>query len=194
LDKFKDGSDPHSHTNYRYLSDSEKNARLKELHHENRMAKRQMAHLEEKLRERIEEEGKQVDEETTLDLKQIMEEKNEQIEAQYPKDSFMYLFWKQQREALGKKNLKGMRWHPMMIRWCLYLRHHSNKAYEVLRDAGLFLPSQRTLRDYTYYTKSVTGFASCVDQQLLLASKVLTCQEWEKYVVVLIDEMHVRYV
>jgi hypothetical protein len=22
LDKFKDGSDPHSHTNYRYLSDS----------------------------------------------------------------------------------------------------------------------------------------------------------------------------
>ena len=29
--------------------------------------------------------------------------------------------------------------------WCLYFRHHSNKACEVLHDAGLFLPSQRTL-------------------------------------------------
>jgi hypothetical protein len=50
-----------------------------------------MAHLEEKLRGRIKE-GEQVDEEINLDLKQIMEEKNEQIDAQYPKDSFMYLF------------------------------------------------------------------------------------------------------
>ena len=44
------------------------------------------------------------------------------------------------------------------------------------------------------YTKSVTRFSSSVDEQLLLASKVLTCQEWEEYMVVLIDEMHIRYV
>ena len=121
-----------------------------------------------------------MDKETSLDLKQIMEE-NEQIETQYPRNSFMYQFWKQQREALGKKDLRGMRWHPMMIRWCLYLRHHSNKAYEVLRNAGLFLPSQRTLRDYTYYTKSATGFSSSVDEQLLLASKgaMFICQSWQ---------------
>ena len=62
------------------------------------------------------------------------------------------------------------------------------------RDAGLFLPSQRTLRDYTYCTKSATGFSSSVDEQLLLASKVMTCKEWEKYVVVLVDEMHIRYI
>ena len=37
------------------------------------------------------------------------------------------------------------------------------------------------------------GFSSSVDQQLLLASKVLTCNGWEKYVVVLVDEMH-RYI
>ena len=86
----------------------------------------------EKLRERIEVEGQQMDEETSSDLKQIMDENNNQIEAQYPKDSFMYLFWRQQREAVAKKDLRGMRWHPLMIRWCLYLRHHSNKAYEVL--------------------------------------------------------------
>ena len=145
--------------------------------------------MEEKLRERIEADGQHMDEETSLDLKQIMEE-NDQIEAQYPKDLFLYLFWRQQREALAK-DLRGMRWHPLMIQ-CLYLQHHSNKAYEVLREAGLFLPSQRTLRDYTYCTKFTTGFSSSVDQQLLLVSIVPTCKEWEKYVVVLIDEMHIR--
>ena len=190
----RDNTDPTTHTNYRYLTDSEKNSRLKELHRTNRLAQRKIAHLTEKLKEVIEIEGEQVDEATHSELKQIMEENNHHIETQYPKDSFMYLFWSQQKEALTKKNLKGMRWHPLVIRWCLYLRHHSNKAYEVLRDSGLFLPSQRTLRDYTYCTKSATGFSSNIDQQLLLASKVLTCEEWKKYVIVLIDEMHIRYV
>ena len=59
LGKCKDSSDPQSLTNYRYLSDSEKNARLNELHHENRIAKRRIAHLE----KRIEVEGEQLDEE-----------------------------------------------------------------------------------------------------------------------------------
>lgn len=181
-----------SHTNYRYLTDLEKNGRLKELHRNNRIAQRKIAHLKEKLTEKIEIEGEQVDDLTNTDLKEIMDENDSNIEALYSKDSFIYLFWRQQKEALTKKNLKGMRWHPLMIRWCLYLRHHSNKAYEVLREAGLFLPSQRTLRDYTYCTKSATGFSSEVDQQLLLASKVLTCKEWEKYVVVLTDEMYIR--
>ena len=63
----------------------------------------------------------------------------------------------------------------------------------MLRDAGLYLPSQRTLRDYTYCTKSATGFPSSVDQQLLTALNVLNCKEWENYVVVLVDEMHIRY-
>lgn len=192
LGKRRDGTHPRSHTNYRYLTDSEKSKRLKELHHNNRLAQRKLARHSEKLKEIIEIEGEQVDESTHTNLKQIMEENDHHMESDYPKDSFMYLFWKQQKDALAKHNLKGMRWHPLMIRWCLYLRHQSNKAYEALRDAGLFLPSQRTLRDYTYCTKTSTGFSSDVDQQLLLASKVLTCKEWEKYVVVLIDEMHIR--
>ena len=109
-------------TNYCYLSDSEKNAQLKELYHENRKAKCRIAHLEEKLREKIEVEGEQMDKKTTLDLKQVMEEDNDQIEAQYPEDSFMYLFWKQQRAALWKKDQRGMRWYPLMIR-CMVLIH-----------------------------------------------------------------------
>ena len=79
-----------------------------------------------------------------------------------------------------------------MIRWCLYLRHQSSKAYETLRDTGISLLSQRTLRDYTYSCKAATGFSSEVDQQLILASRVLVCEEWKKYVVLLADEMYIR--
>ena len=75
----------------------------------------------------------------------------------------------------------------------MYLRHQSNKAYDTLREGGIALPSQRTLRDYTYCCKAVTGFSKGVDEQLLLASKVLTCETWQKYVIILVDEMYIRY-
>ncbi|KAH3783282.1 hypothetical protein DPMN_161217 [Dreissena polymorpha] len=29
------------------------------------------------------------------------------------------------------RNSRGMRWHPMIIRWCLYLRQKSETAYDV---------------------------------------------------------------
>ena len=45
------------------------------------------------------------------------------IMQQYPKDSFPRIFWQQQMEAASRKNARTMRWHPLMIRWCLSLRH-----------------------------------------------------------------------
>ena len=54
------------------------------------------------------------------------------------------------------------------------------------------LPSQRTLRDYTYYTKAAPGLSDDVDKQLMEAAKIDTCAEFEKFVVLLMDEMHVK--
>ena len=86
-----------------------------------------------------------------------------------------------------------MRWDPLIIRWCLYLRHLSGTAYEMLRESGLItLPSQRTLRDYTYYTKANTGFTADVDGQLVKAANESSDADWEKHVVLLMDEMHIR--
>ena len=71
------------------------------------------------------------------------------------------LFWEQQLEVASKKDKRGLRWHPLMIRWCLYIRYRSSGAYEALRESGILaLPSQRTLRDYTHYTN---GFANLGD-------------------------------
>ena len=76
-----------------------------------------------------------------------------------PSESFPSTFWKQHKLAATKKNLQGMRWDQLMVRWCLYLRHLSSGAYELLRSSGvLSLPSQRMLRDYTYYTTANPGF------------------------------------
>ena len=64
---------------------------------------------------------------------------------------------------------------------------------ELLCDSGcVSLPSQRTLRDYTHYMNATVGFSDEVDTQLGNAAKIDSCEEHEKYVVMLIDEMYVK--
>ena len=77
-----------------------------------------------------------------------------------------------------------------MIRWCLYLRHVCGSGFEVLREAGVIkLPCQRTLRDNTYFTN---GFSDDVDKQLMESAMITKCEEREKYVAILMDEMHIK--
>ena len=80
-----------------------------------------------------------------------------------------------------------------MITFCLYLRYQSGKAYETLRDSGCIrLPSQQTLRYYSHAVKAEPGFSQEVDLELTVAAKVMMCKEWEKLVVILLDEMYIK--
>ena len=54
------------------------------------------------------------------------------------------------------------------------------------------LPSQRTLRDYTHFVDSVSGFTDDLDSQLVQDSKLTSLKEHEKYVGLIGDEMHVK--
>ena len=67
------------------------------------------------------------------------------MEKEFPDHScYQRLFWEQQKKY-EKQGKHGMRWHPMMIKLCLYLRQKSSKAYESLRDSGfVHLPSTKT--------------------------------------------------
>ena len=59
-----------------------------------------------------------------------------------------------------------MKWDPVMIKWCLYLRHLLSGAYETLRlSKAVVLPFQRTLCDYTHHTMASSGFSTDLDAQ-----------------------------
>ena len=49
------------------------------------------------------------------------------------------------------KRVTGVRWDPLFIRWCLNLSRVSPKAYEIMRESGISLPTRRTLSDYTHW-------------------------------------------
>jgi hypothetical protein len=43
-------------------------------------------------------------------------------------NSYQRLFWCKHFKSINVNSSKGMRWHPMILRWCLYLRQKSNTA------------------------------------------------------------------
>ena len=77
-----------------------------------------------KIAENTEVAGVSLDDETHQDMIQMM--KSSELSSFYenlPQDSFRQLFWDQQLKAASQKNARSMKWHPLMIRWCLSLRH-----------------------------------------------------------------------
>ena len=84
-----------------------------------------------------------------------------------------------------------MRWHPLFIKWCLYLRHLSRASYEMLSNSGCIkLPSQQTLRDYTHYITMTVGFSADVDKELVRIADL--GKEINKYVTLVVDEIYVK--
>ena len=51
-------------------------------------------------------------------------------------NSFQRLLWEQQRKYNNFKDKRGMRWHPMILRWCIYLKGKSSSTYDSLRNSG----------------------------------------------------------
>ena len=186
----KENSDPcksDSHVNYRYLSVQQKDERLKRLHSELKSSKRTVRNLEKKIKSMIEHESIPLDESTSADIKELM--KGHSFSDQ--DNSYKTLFWKEQMKAISMKNPKSMRWHPQIIKWCLYMHYRSSGAYETLRQSGILrLPSGRTLRDYRHFAPAVMGFSADYDKQLLDLSKKTSGDS--KHIAILIDEMYVK--
>ena len=154
----------------------------------------------------LESSGVALDEQTHDDFKNMITSSNGSV------------FLKVCLRILSSTSSGSMRWHPLMIWWCLYLWHRytdcmiismthacnhacihcniiirSSGAYEALRDSGCMkLPSQRTLRDCTHYVKASSGFSSEVDKMLIQVAKVDMCPEREKNIILRLDEMHIR--
>ena len=182
-----------SHVNYRYMRTPEKEQRLRELHSQHRNTSKQMQRLQHRLAVVIEEEGISIDENMHSDLRQIMEECANKVTSEHPVGSLARVFWEQQLKAALCSNERQMRWHLLIVKWCLYLRHQSSSGYETMCQSGLIsLPSQRTLRDYTHYTSTAIGFSDKVDQQLMDVADISFLSTYQRCVAVIMDEIHIR--
>lgn len=184
-------SSPKSHTNFRYLRTPERLKRFKTMKARAKAATRKVTSLE--VSKEMSLSGVHLDEELGSDITTIMDECNGYVEQNYPADSFERLFWEEQKKARQLKNCKQMRWHPMLIKWCLRMKLISSAAYTAFRSSGLLkLPSERTLRDYTHWMKAKPGFQAEVDQQLIEESKLAIIPDFQKYVCVVFDEVKIK--
>ena len=91
----------------------------------------------------------------------------------------MGLLWQQQYE-LSQKSPKGMRWHPLIIRWCLSIYQSSPAAYRHIAskcDNFLVLPHINTLKKYINFTDPMIGFNPDIIKQLIKDSKLEVLEE-----------------
>ena len=184
-------SSSHSHTNYRFCSTPEKMVRLTNLHHVVSLQKKELGRLKDRINQQIECEGVSIDEPVHKDLVNIMKNHSDKVLQKHGEDSFLGIFWSQQLKSATVSSSKGRRWHPLVVKWCLYLQHLSGKAYETIRNSGIInLPSSRTLRDYKHLEITKIGFSIEADRQLLDILKEK--DDLAKYGVVLFDEMYVK--
>ena len=89
----------------------------------------------------------------------------------------------------------GRRWHPHFVEFCLSI-YAKSSVYNNLRkseknpDGILFLPHERTLRDYKNHFKPSPGFAP--ENIDLLKSIVKDYMGTAKYIVLVFDEMKIK--
>ena len=183
-------TNPKSSHRYELLSRTEIEKRMKALQIELKRIKKQKELLNDKVMGLIQSKNIKLNPKDNEDLTAIiLDQRNIETKHMTP---FQRVFWNQQADAARRYSTKGMRWHPLMIRWCLFLRHQSQQAYETIRQSGISLPSQRTLRDFSHHIQAKPGFSSEVDSQLCQSAQIEKCEEWQKHVIVLLDEMHVK--
>ena len=55
----------------------------------------------------------------------------------------------------------------------------SPKAYDILRESGVQLPTRRTLNDYTHWISAKPGFQNNIDDHLASEAKVNQLKDWQ---------------
>ena len=143
----------------------------------------ELEHQLEEMKQEITKSALLVDHELSNDLTSILDDCSSGM------TPFMNLFWQQQKKLL-KSSATGMRYHPMIIRFCLSLAAKSPSCYEELRNSKvLVLPSQRRLRDYRNAIRPQRGFQDEVVK--VLQSETESYFDVQRYVVLLFDEMKI---
>ena len=171
------------------MTSVQKLKRLKSIKRKYNNTTKKLAYIRNKIKYLIKKDGITLDESTHDDLRNTLLEKNTAIKG----NAFQKIFWSQQLQASRLKNSKQMKWHPLLIKWALYLRHQSSKSYETLRESKcIHLPSQRTLRDYTHFIQNNVGFSNEHDEELIKSAQLESKEEFQRCIIITFDEMYVK--
>ena len=163
----------------------------REIIHEQKLECKQLKAELEKMRESIQKHSQPVNKELNSDLVTIFKNSH-----QKNVPDFMKLFWQEQQKYINSTSASSVRYHPMIIKFCLALHAKSASAYNELRydsknNTGvLVLPSERTLRDYKNYIRPKRGFNDQIVDDL--RKKTERFSEAERYVTILLDEMKIQ--
>ena len=114
-------TDTSNHTNNRFLNSPQKKEKLKMLKKRAGDAELKVKLLQKKITEMTSTEGESRHQLAWRHPVHLTE-KNEDVMKTFPQGSFRRLFWEEQLKAASQKDPRQMRWHPLIIRWCLRWR------------------------------------------------------------------------
>lgn len=142
-----------------YMTTSQLKERIVNSKDERRTLKRKMDGFTEQIEKLTSTSGVILDAGVSKSFIEIMKNNNQTALLQFKENSPQHILWKQQFEAATKPNLKQMRWHPTLLRWCIALHAKSPAAYRMIKNSNvLLLPHENTLRDYTHFTSAGAGW------------------------------------
>ena len=182
-----------SHTSYRRLSEEEKIERLCNLQKHKRKLTYGIRDLQHRAKSLITKEGVTLTEGESSDMNRLLSDVSEKINDEFPKDSFQYILWEEQRKFNHLKNKRQMKWHPVIIRFALALKYASSSAYRMVSSSGFIkLPSERTLRDYTHWCSVADGVHIPFIEHAKTVMKDKGMSEDESKFTLLMDEMKIK--
>lgn len=181
-----------SHAKYTRLTPIEKDKRLKNLQQSLQRTKQQVKRLEEKVKRIVERDDVQLSQEDADDFSAVVREVNQSVEDTFPGHSPQRIFWDQQKQYHQLKDKRQMRWHSLVLRFSLNLKYMSTSAYRAVRQSGIIsVPSERTLSDYTHWTKAHSGIQfEFVEELKSRLEKEVTSSHYHCTIVV--DEMKIK--
>jgi len=158
-----------SKTSNNNLTKSQSLQKIKQLKTYSQSLEEEVSRLRREIKQTIRQDGVALSESECADMTSLMDANECEVNKSYPDENcYQRLFWEQQRKRASLKDSRSMRWHPAIIKWCLYLKSKSSTTYDTLRNSGFIqLPSERTLFDYTNLTTKGTGFQIDVVEALM---------------------------
>lgn len=141
------------------LTDSQKVQKIKQMRLESHKLTKENKKLRRKLNKLIAKNGIKLSDKDNADFLNVMNTSGKFISDIYSdENSYQRLFWMEQLKYNSLADKRGMRWHPMIVKWCIFLKSKSANTYDALRNSGfIHLPSERTLYDYTNYIEKGVG-------------------------------------